>query len=175
MSAGSFDQYARTGQVTDSFLLSLQQSNEVVLAFAVESNAWIRAIDYRIIALHNGKWKGYTYYKRTTGGAMEKQGTIEVSDDSCNAVWDFIQANESWKINGDAGKNFCNAGSPKNCNINDGVTWRLFILTKDKISDPAYYEPAYFEECCPGNADRRLFIETADKIKNAVPLKENEE
>lgn len=175
MSAGSFDQYARTEQVTDSFLLSLQQHNEVVLVFAVESYAWVRAIDYRIIALNKDQWQGYSYYKRITGGAIEKHETINVSNDLCSEAWKFIQTNEAWKVKGDDGKDFCSGSEKKNCTINDGVTWRMYILTKDKIADPAYYEPAFFEECCPGNNERKLFIEAVTKIKNAVKVKDNEE
>jgi hypothetical protein len=67
MSASSFDEYARTEQITDSFLVSLQQNNEVVLAYVVESYAWVRAVDYRIIAMNKGQWKGYTYHRKTYG------------------------------------------------------------------------------------------------------------
>jgi hypothetical protein len=175
MSASSFDTYARTEQVTDSFLLSLQQQNEVVLVFAVESYAWVRAIDYRIIALNKGQWKGYTYYKRTTGGATEKHEAINVSNDVCSQAWKFIQTNEAWKAKGDNGKDFCDASQNKSCTINDGVTWRMLIITKDKITDPSYYEPAFYEECCPGNTERQLFIEAVTKIKNAVKVEEDEE
>jgi len=175
MSAGSFDQYARAEQAADSFLLSLQQQNEIVLAFAVESSAWVRAVDYRIITLSKGQWKGYTYYKRLTGGATEKHAAITVSNDVCNDAWKFIQTNEAWKIKGDNGKDFCSSSGNKNCTINDGVTWRLLILTKDKITDPSYYEPAFYEECCPGNTERKLFIETVNKIKTAAHVKNNEE
>jgi hypothetical protein len=175
MSAGSFDQYARTQQITDSFLLSLQQHNEVVLAFAVESYAWVRAVNYRIIALNKGQWTGYTYYKRTTGGAIEKHEAVTVSNDICNEAWKFIQTNEAWKVKGDDGKDFCSGSQNKSCTINDGVTWRMLIITRDKITDPAYYEPAFYEECCPGNTERKLFIEASDKIKNAVKVEEDEE
>jgi len=175
MSASSFDAYARTEQVSDSFLLSLQQQNEVVLVFAVESYAWVRAIDYRIIALNKGQWKGYTYYKRTTGGATEKHESVTVSNDVCSEAWKFIQANEAWKVKGDNGRDFCDPSQNKSCTINDGVTWRMLIITKDKITDPSYYEPAFYEECCPGNAERKLFIEAVTKIKNAVKVEEDEE
>jgi hypothetical protein len=175
MSANSFDTHARTEQAADSFLLALQQQNEVVLAFAVESYAWIRAVDYRIIALNKGQWKGYTYYKRLSGGATEKHEQITVSNDVCNDTWKFIQTNEAWKIKGDNGKDFCGGSENKNCTINDGVSWRLLILTKDKITDPSYYEPAFYEECCPGNTERKLFIEAVNKIKTAVHVKDDEE
>ncbi|MEP6846918.1 MAG: hypothetical protein ABI861_12980 [Panacibacter sp.] len=174
MSANSFEEYARTEQVTDSFLLSLQKQNEVVLAFAVESYAWIKSVDYHIITMNSGQWKGYTYYKRVTGGALEKHEPVPVSNETCNAVWKSIQINEAWKIKGDDGKDFCSGSEKKNCNINDGVSWRLLIITKDKITDPSYYEPVFFEECCPGNAGRKLFIETVNKIKSSVHVEEKE-
>ena len=168
MSASSFDEYARTEQITDSFLVSLQQNNEVVLAYVVESYAWVRAVDYRIIAMNKGQWKGYTYHRKTTGGITETHETITVSKKVCDEVWKYIQTNEAWKIKGDNGNGFCIGEKKSNCNINDGVTWRLLIATKDKIVDPSYYEPAFYENCCPGNADRKLFIDAANKIKEAV-------
>ncbi|MBG9376202.1 hypothetical protein I5907_08145 [Panacibacter sp. DH6] len=168
MSAGTFDQYARTEQATDSFLHALQQQNEVVLAFAVESNAWVRAVDYRIIALNKGTWKGYTYYKRTSGAPSQTINDIEVVQDSCNAAWHFVQANEAWKISGDNGKDFCAGERKSNCNIYDGVTWRLMIITRDRIADPSYYEPRFYDDCCPGNTERKLFITTTDILRAAA-------
>ena len=168
MSASSFDEYARAEQITDSFLLSLQQSNEVVLAYAIESYAWVRAVDYRIITLNKGEWKGFAYYKKITGGASETHETIPVSRKDCEELWKYIQTNEAWKIKGDKGKDFCSGEKKSNCNINDGVTWRLYVITKDKIVDPSYYEPEFYENCCPGNAERKLFIDVTNKIKQAV-------
>ncbi|CAN5125222.1 hypothetical protein BH11BAC6_BH11BAC6_01560 [soil metagenome] len=173
MSADSFNQYARQEQVTDSFLHTLQQNNEVVLAFAVETFAWAKTVNYHIIALNKNEWKGYTYYINKSSGNLSKLMEVSVSEDECSAVWKFIQDKQAWKIKGDDGTGFCSGSQKSNCNINDGAGWRLLIIIKDKIADPAYYEPAFYEECCPGNEERKLFIEVSDKIKNAVKLNDN--
>lgn len=168
MSANSFDEYARTEQVEDSFLLSLQQSNDVVIAYAIESFAWVKAISYQIITLKDGEWKGYTYNKKITGGPVETHQNLSISKKDCDDAWKYIQTTEAWKIKGDSGTNFCSGDKKSNCNINDGVTWRLLIITKDKIIDPSYYEPEFYENCCPGNTDRKLFLDVVNKIKKSI-------
>src|SRR5207244_4383723 len=120
--------------------------------------------------MNKGEWKGYTYRRKITGGITETHQTISVSKKVCDEVWKYIQTNEAWKIKGDDGKDFCIGEKKSNCNINDGVTWHLLIITKDKIVDPSYYEPAFYENCCPGNINRKLFIDVANKIKQSVHL-----
>jgi len=83
-------------------------------------------------------------------------------------LWKFIKEKEATKIEGDNGKDFCTADKKNNCNINDGVTWRLLFITKDNVINPSYYEPEYYENCCPGNANRQLFLQIANKIKSIV-------
>ena len=167
MSSNNINEYGRAEQISDSILHQLQQSNEVVLAFAVENYAWVKSINYKIIALNNNQWKGYTYSINKTRGTASIN-PAEVSQDSCNAAWKFFQQTTVAKIKGDNGENFCEGEKKNSCNINDGATWRLLILTKNNVIDPAYYEPQFFEECCPGNKDRKLFLEAVDKINNAI-------
>jgi len=175
MSASNLNEYGRTEQVTDTFIHSLQQNNELVLAFAVETYAWAKTISYHILVKNKNEWKGYNYFVSITGGGSQKKELVKVSNDECNAVWSFMQSKEAWKITGDKGEDFCCGAKKSNCNINDGTTWRLLIITKDKVTDPSYYEPAFFEKCCPGNEERKLFLEATDKIKHAVPAVNGEE
>lgn len=175
MSTASFEQCAKNEKSADSFLLSLQQDNEIVLAFAAENNAWAKAIDYRIIAIKKGKWKGYAYYKSISGAATQSINDVEVQQDSCNALWNFIQEKQAWKIPGDNGKDFCTTEKKSNCNIYDGITWRLLMFTKDKMVNPSYYEPQFYEECCPGDAQRVLFISVANMIKAVVRAEDDDE
>ena len=170
--SANFEEYARKEQVQDSFLLSLQQNNDVVIAYAVESFAWVKAISYKIITLKDGEWYGYAYNKKITGGPVETHESINVSKKDCEDVWKYIQANEAWKLKGDGGKDFCGTEKKTNCTINDGQTWRLLILTKEKIVDPSYYEPEFYDNCCPGNADRKLFLEVINKIKKSIEEEE---
>ncbi len=171
MSAFSLDQYGRTEQAADSVLYNLQQNNELVLAFAVETNAWAKTITYKAFALNNNEWTGYSWFiNKSQGQVTPNVNPMTVNNDSCNAIWNFFKAREVWKIKGDTEDGFCTGSKANGCNINDGAYWRLLIITKDKITDPVYYEPAFFEECCPGNTDRALFLEAVNKMQAAVSI-----
>ena len=169
--AASFDQYGRTGQANDSVLHNLQQNNELVLAFAFETYAWAKTVTYKAIALNNNEWKGYNWYiNKSQGQVMPNVNPMTVNNDSCNAIWNFFKAREVWKIKGDTGEGFCTGNKANGCNINDGSYLRLLIITKDKITDPAYYEPEFFEACCPGNTGRALFLEAVNKMQAAMGI-----
>ena len=47
MSTGTNNGYGREEQVTDTVLHSLQQNNELVLAFAIETWAWEKTVTHR--------------------------------------------------------------------------------------------------------------------------------
>jgi len=169
MSANSSDQPGRQEQrPEDSVLLNLQKNNEVVLAFAIETYAWAKTKNYKILALNNNEWKGFNYTVNNTSHTSSGLTPIDVSDDSCNALWKFIKDKEATKIDGDNGKDICTGEKKNNCNINDGATWRLLFITKNSVDDPSYYEPEFYEKCCPGDSNRQLFLQVANKIKNIV-------
>ena len=164
----SIDQFAGQEQLEDTVLINLQKNNEVVLAFAIETYAWARTKNYKILALNNNEWKGFNYTVNSTSHTSSRLNPVKVSLDSCNALWKFVKENNSTKIKGDNGKNFCEGDKKNNCNINDGATWRLLFITKNDVITPSYYEPEFYENCCPGNADRQLFLQIANKIKSIV-------
>jgi hypothetical protein len=168
MFTNPIEQYGRQEQLTDSVLRSLQQNNEVVIAFTMANYAWVKKIDYRILAMNNNKWKAYTYSNNITQHISSGLNEVEISNDAAEAIWHFIKEKDALKIPGDNGENFCAGDKKGNCNINDGASWQLFFITKDKIANPSYYEPEFYENCCPGNAERKLFIEVANKIRSAV-------
>ena len=153
MTANSLDQLGRKEQQPeDSVLLDLQKNNEVVLAFAIETYAWAKTKNYKILALNNNEWKGFNYTVNNTSHTSSGLMPVDVSADSCYALWKFIKDKEATKIEGDNGKDFCIGQKKNNCNINDGATWRLLFIMKNSIADPSYYEPEFYEKCCPGNS-----------------------
>jgi hypothetical protein len=166
MTANPTEQKERQEQLEDSVLINLQQNNELVLAFAVETYAWARTKNYKILTLNNNEWKGYNYKINNSTHSSSGLIPVTVSADSCDALWKFIKEKDATKITGDNGKDFCPGDKNKNCNINDGATWRLLFITKDSVITPSYYEPQFYEDCCPGNANRQLFLGVAGKIKN---------
>lgn len=157
--------YGRPGKPDDATLQKLQQENEAVLIYGIEMYAWVKQKKYYILALNNNEWKGYEYSISFGPNAGSNLAPVNVSQDSCKAVWNFFTDKKVWEIPGDSGANFCEGEKARSCNINDGATWRLMILSKDHIIDPSYYEPKYFEQCCPGNSKRKLFLEAGKKVE----------
>ena len=168
MMANPVKQNGRQEQLQDSVLINLQQNNELVLAFAIETYAWAKTKNYKIITLNNNEWKGYNYSVNNSTHSSSELIPVAVSADSCDALWKFIKEKEATNIEGDNGEDFCTGNKNNNCNINDGATWRLLFITKNSVVDPSYYEPQFYESCCPGNINRELFLQVADKIKNIV-------
>lgn len=169
----TFDQYAAEVQLKDSVLLSLQQQNDLVIACAADNTAWIKSSTYQILAQNKNEWTGYFYYvNNTAGGSAGGSSNFNINPSmvpkaACDSLWQFLQQQQVWKIKGDEGKNFC-AAPNNNCNINDGQTWRLLIITKTKMTQSSFYEPEFYEGCCPGNTDRKLFIDAIAKIQKLV-------
>jgi hypothetical protein len=166
MITNSTEPNERQEQPQDSVLRNLQQNNELVLAFAIETYAWARTKNYKILTLNNNEWKGYNYSINNSTQSSSGLIAVTVSADSCNALWKFIKEKDATKIPGDNGENFCSGNKNNNCNINDGATWHLFFITKNSVITPSYYEPQFYEDCCPGNTNRQLFLQVADEIKN---------
>ena len=173
LTTNSFEQYAEDVQIKDSVLLALQQQNDLVIAYAVDNTAWAKSSTYQILTQNKEGWMGYFYYVNNTSGAKTRSGEnfninpVVVSKESCDSVWQFFQQQQVWKIKGDEGKNFCSTPN-NNCNMNDGQTWRLLIITKTKMTESSFYEPEFYEGCCPGNNERKLFLEAAQKIQHLV-------
>jgi len=153
-----------TTQITDSVLRSLYKNNELVIGVAFENFAWGHNATYRVFVMNNNEWMAYTWYTNYNAvGVVPNVNPSVVSADTCKAVLDFLKDNHIEKIKGDEGQPGCSE-SPQKCNINDGATWHLFLLTKEKIIAPSYYEPKYFDNCCPGNKDRKQFLDAVNKI-----------
>ena len=163
-----WQQKARSEYADDATLNNLQLNNELLLVFSIETHAWGTSATYKVLALNHGEWTGYTWYVRKAPGvaAVPNVNPLIVNNDSCNAVWKYLQQKKVWNIPSDNGENFCTTNN--NCNINDGSTWKLSIIANDKIVDPAYYEPPFYEECCPGNKDRALFIAAINKLTSVM-------
>ena len=164
----------------DSILSALQKQNDLLLVFADENFAWTRMTSYHILAKNGEEWKGY-FYKGSNRKMSANSDTIykeiTVSKEDANDLLAFFNANELWKVKGDDGKNFCaevnntsNGSKPaiQKCNIYDANTWQLFIITHDKVISPSYYAPDFYERCCPGNTDRKHFVEAAKKIRSLI-------
>ncbi|MBS1744955.1 MAG: hypothetical protein JST21_02170 [Bacteroidetes bacterium] len=161
--------------IDDAELKKLQTENDLVIAFAVENFAWVKSIDYFIIAKNNNGWKGYKYHCNLMQGNAASPTSIhsqDVNSTDCDAVVKYISDNEGWNIKGDSGNGFCSDGN-KNCNINDAPGSRLWMITKAAYINPSYYAPQFFEKCCP-EKQRGIFLSITQKIAGIFGEKENE-
>lgn len=169
---GKMESISTENLYADSVIASLQKKNDLVLAYVVEANAWGKSATYQIITKKGDDWMGYFYYvnlmenAKTDGAHPFNINPVVLPKEACEAVLQSFEKNKIASIKGDGGKDFCGSNPPKNCTINDGTTSRLLWLTNSKTIEPSFYEPVFYEECCPGNADRKKFIEVMQKIQD---------
>jgi hypothetical protein len=164
------DQAGNNQPLEDSVLNNLRNDNDIVIAYAIENFAWVRKINYTIIAQKNGEWKGYEYERNLMKQNLsQKISSVSVNKTACDSLVNYIMQNKVWTIKGDNGENFCTNGN-KNCNIFDVATERLWIITNQTVINPSYYAPEFYEKCCP-DKDRALFLSVKKKIENNVSSK----
>lgn len=151
--------------VEDDILHKLQTENDLIIAYAVENFAWVKSMDYHIIAQKDNKWKGYSYHKNlmtTSAGSPTLITEEKVNKAACDSILNYVTEKQAWIIKGDNGENFCTDGN-KNCNINDASSLRLWLITKNAVINPSYYAPDFYEKCCP-DEQRGLFLSITKKI-----------
>ncbi len=166
---------AGTNQVLeDSVINSLRNDNDIVIAYAVENFAWVKKIDFIILAQKSGNWKGYQYkLNLMQQNPSHSITSITTDKNACDSLLTYITQTNAWTIKGDSGSNFCSGGN-KNCNINDAASGRLWIITKKTVFNPSYYAPEFYEKCCP-DKDRALFLSIKNKIEKSVSISTEED
>jgi hypothetical protein len=165
------DEAGSNQDIEDSVINTLRNNNDIVIAYAIENFAWVRKIDYIILAQKNGEWKGYNYkLSLMKQNPSQSISSISINKNSCDSLITYITQNKAWAIKGDSGETFCTSEN-KNCNINDAASARLWIITKKTVFNPSYYAPEFYENCCP-DKDRALFLSIKNKIENSVSVKQ---
>lgn len=158
----------------DSVLKELQMRYDLVLVAGRENHAWGHTAGYKIIALNGNEWMGYDYYVNrgnTNDESHFENGNINprvIEQNAAATAWKFIQAKDDDILKKSSSTDPCSHDKTKKCNINDGGDWHIMILKPTSVQELKYYEPEFFENCCPGNANRKLFIEAFQKIEEAV-------
>ncbi len=144
-------------EIKNPQLKKLQEDNDLTIAFASLNYAWTRKGTYYILACKNNSWKFYSYQSKLppSSDAKTEVASLNVSDSSAQTIKKLYESSALWKTNGDEG-DFCNGKN--DCNITDAETWTLSVATPQNIHTTTYYAPEFFENCCPGNVDRRQFI-----------------
>lgn len=164
-------------KLSDSVMRSLQSQNEIVIALASENHAWGNSAHYLILAKNETEWKGYNYFvnyvqtERENAPPSFNLNPVYIHNNAADSLLQSMMGNRFWEIKGDEENRCCpDSLSLQNCIIYDAQMSRLWFITKDKILNPAYYAPDFFEECCPGNADRKLFLQIALQINHLVAV-----
>lgn len=170
--------YTASTPVDDSMLKLLQLRNRVVLAYTIEDYAWTRNATNYVLALDNNGWKAYSYKASLTSNIANNTTrntlqTFNIRRATGDSVLQVFANEQAWKIQGDSGSNFCQIPATGNgavtvCNITDQPTYELRILQGGSYSSASYYAPAYFEKCCPGNADRKKFLQLTSLLEATV-------
>ena len=163
-----------TSYAKDSVLKELQMKYDLVLVAGHEIRAWGHTAGYKIIALKDNEWMGYDYY--VNRGNTSDESHIEncninprvIEQGAAATAWKFIQQQNTAILKKEKDNDPCSHDKAKQCNINDGGDWHIMILKPASVEETRYYEPEFFENCCPGNDNRKLFIEAFHKIEEAV-------
>lgn len=165
---------AKKQPIQDDVIKKLQSENDLVIAYAYESFAWVKSMNYFILAQHGNEWKAYRYYKNmmpNNAGTPTSLTPVSADKAACDSLLNYMTENSAWTIPGDGENGYCADGN-KNCNIYDAAGNRLWIITKDAAINPGYYAAEFYEECCP-EKQRGLFVSIGKKIK-AIVGDENE-
>ena len=151
--------------VINPHLKTLQQQNDLVIAFAVLNYAWARTGTYYVLAGKNQDWKLYSYksklYPAVNDTATEIT-SVNIEILAAQKIKQLYESSHLWETEGDEDGNFCSG--KKKCNINDAETWTISIATPQNIHTTTFYAPQFFEECCPGNMYRKNFITIANEM-----------
>ncbi len=174
LSLTELEQHAVAAPVEDSVLHALQQQYDVVIGAATENYAWIRNVTYTLLCKKDNSWTGYSYYKNNMPPGDKKNyiaftlTPAAVNNNSCDSLLASMLQHKVWDIKGDSENGFCSGD--KQCNITDAATKRLWVITQTKFIAPSYYAPEFFEECCPGNEQRKQFLDITARIQGMVPV-----
>ena len=155
--------------IGDPVLRNLQKQNDLVIAFATENYAWIRNKTYLILCKNGIEWTGYNYKKdEMPNDKSYSLNEAKVNAVSCDSLLGFINKTKAWNIKGEDGSGKRCGDGNNNCNITDASSNSLWLTMKEKYTASNYYAAAFFEECCPGNAERKLFLIIGAKVYNIV-------
>jgi hypothetical protein len=163
--ADNVDASSKKEAIEDDVLKKMQSENDLVIAYAYESFAWVKSIQYFIVAKHGDEWKAFRYYKNmmhNNAGTPTSLTPVAADKSTCEALLKYMTDNKAWTIPGDGENGFCPDGN-SNCNINDAAGSRLWIMTKETAINSAYYAAAFYERCCP-DKQRGLFVSIGKKI-----------
>ncbi len=90
--------------------------------------------------------------------------SVPLTRQTYNEVLDVFDNAENWNVDYDDTKDEvamedCTTRFPgKQCIVIDGPSYLLTFNTRRKNSHSQFYAPGRFEECCPGNPNRKKFM-----------------
>lgn len=157
----------------DSILRKIQKENDLVIGYASYNTTWRHVpIQYFLIGLKNNQSKAYKYTIKRNITNKDVPFTLDsiivsnVYKDSILAV--FNQAT-GWSLKHVEDDNtiYCSdIPNTAHCNISDASSKALIVMTKTHQQISNFYAPEFFEQCCPGNAERQRFFTIMRSIDN---------
>ena len=153
----------------DSILKRLQENfNLLIITYNQLSRNPERSPYFKIMAFDNKSWYAIEYHKPTVQMLNHiytlKYKKYELSFSKSDSVLNIFKKTNFLQIKPkDEGCVESNLQKDKNgkyilCQIADASTPTIIIVQKKWVSRKIYFAPEYWEECCPGNRDRQVFI-----------------
>jgi hypothetical protein len=164
---------AQLGLATDSILRKIQKENDLVIGYSSYNTTWRHVpIQYFLIGLKNNQSKAYSYTINQNVTNKEVPFTLDsmiVSNTNKDSILALFKQANGWSLKHVEDGNTIHCSDIPNsahCTINDASAKSLIVMTKTHQQISNFYAPEFFEQCCPGNAERQRFLTIIRPIKN---------
>jgi len=159
------------GMASDSVVQSIQKRFDLVIGYSTEATTSFRPKTYHLIGFQDNQTIAFTYVYRNVRTDKQPKFTLDsisVSSQYKDSVLSLYLKTKAWEIEHFENDNtvYCSdLSSHSGCNIHDGTTYNFIVMTKRRQRVSNFYEPDYYENCCPGNKDRQRFLATIGPIQ----------
>jgi hypothetical protein len=160
----AINQQPNEGTTENMFLDSLQKTEDLVIAFSKQNTAWGKSAAYYVLSAKQNKWSGFYFTQPLHNKAMPSAQKINVNQTEANALAQLLLSEKIYLIKGEE------AACLQKCKIDDAENWLFILLTPSNSHTIQFTAPYYFEDCCPGNANRTHFIEAAEQLQRLIVM-----
>jgi len=82
-----------------------------------------------------------------------------------DSLWHSIRKNDLWHLKDD--KDEGEGCRISRCDIHDSGENYFFLITKNDIKELSFYDPFFYESCCPGREGRQKIIRIIDSFNKS--------
>jgi hypothetical protein len=148
-------------QEVDSFLHSLHEQNDYVIAFRLRlTDSVNEQSDSFVLLRKRSVLTAYNYSAKS-----KKLVSLNLSGASLQLIWNTIIQNELFSIHNESDiPVFC----AEKYRVFNSHTYEFILLNKGKMKKLSYYDPEYYDNACYGMAERKKIINSVAIITHVL-------